>query len=160
MLDVDGPGLEPSLDVGGRALDRPRGRGVSTSEVEAIDPHLRLHSVTKGVYRVRAGDQSVVVKVVHHGVDGTPDGLWLSGEAVAHRNYWKREWLAFDSGLLADLPGLLRAPATRLTTQHGDDYFIWMSDIGGRNGRTLSVDDYALIAHALGTTQGSYAAGR
>lgn len=152
------------------ALDRPDleravGRAVSSYDVEAIDPHLRIHSVTGGVYRVRGSTDegtafSLVVKVVRHGVDGTPDGLWLSGADVGHRNYWKREWLAFDSGLLAGLPGRLRAPGTRLTTQTADgDCWVWMDDVGGRTGKALTLDDYRTIGFALGTTQGSYAAG-
>jgi hypothetical protein len=136
------------------------GRSVSSYDVEAIDPELRIHSVTGGVYRVRAGDQSRVLKIVRHGVDSTPDQLWQSGADESHRNYWKREWLAFDSGLLDSLPGQLRAPGTALTTQHSDgECWIWMEDVRGRSSAALHLDDYARIAHALGTTQGAYASG-
>jgi hypothetical protein len=141
-------------------LDRAFGRPVTSYDVEAIDPELRIHSVTGGVYRVRAGNESLVLKIVRHGVDATPDMLWMSGAEESHRNYWKREWLAFDSGLLDSLPGRLRAPRTALTTQPGDtECWIWMEDVQGRTGSSLRLEDYATIAHALGTTQGAYASG-
>ena len=149
------------LDVDPADLARALGRPVSSYTAEPIDPHLRLHSITGGVFRVRADDGATcVVKVVQHRADDT-NALWTGGAEVAHRNYWKREWLAFDSGLLEAMPGRLRAPRTLLTTQRGDDEcWIWMEDVVGRHARTLRLDDYSTIAHALGTTQGAYAAGR
>ena len=141
-------------------VSRAIGRPVSTYDVEAIDPHLWIHSVTGGVYRVHGEGFSIVVKVVRHGTDGTPDGLWLAGAEPTHRNYWKREWLAFDSRLLDALPGRLRAPRRLLTTEvSADECWIWMEDVRGRHGKTLELDDYSTIAFALGTTQGAYAAG-
>jgi hypothetical protein len=148
------------LDLDPADLSRAVGRPVATYDVEAIDPHLRIHSVTGGVYRVSGDGFALVVKVVRHGEDATPDGLWGSGAEPSHRNYWKREWLAFDSGLLGSLPGRLRAPRRLLTTQHGDgECWVWMEDVRGRHGRDLRLEDYGLIAEALGSTQGAYAAG-
>ena len=141
-------------------LERAFGRAVTSYNVQPIDPQLRIHSVTGGVYRVRAGDASLVIKVVRRGVDATPDQLWQAGADESHRNYWKREWLAFDSGLLDSLPGDLRASRTLLTTQARDDEcWIWMEDVQGRTGAALQLEDYPAIAHALGTTQGIYASG-
>jgi hypothetical protein len=79
---------------------------------------------------------------------------------VSHRNYWKREWLAFDSGLLDSLPGQLRAPRTLLTTERDDaECWIWMEDVSGRTGSALTLADLDTAAFALGTTQGAYACG-
>lgn len=133
--------------------------------VTPIDSDLRLHSVTGGVFRVDwnsadSGSASLVIKVVRHGHDDDPNALWVSGATPQHRNYWKREWLAFDSGLLDALPGQLRAPQTLLTTQPSDDEaWIWMEDVEGRPGATWPVNDYASVAFDVGTTQGAYAAG-
>lgn len=142
-------------------LRRVFGRDVASYEIEPIDPHLRIHSVTGGVYRIRVDDRSCVIKVVRHGVDATTDRLWQSGADVSHRNYWKREWLAFDSGLLESLPGQLRAPRTLLTTEYDDDTcWIWMEEAIGRTGSALTLHDLEVIAYSLGTTQGAYASGR
>jgi hypothetical protein len=147
---------EPDPDELARAFGRP----VPSYEIEPIDPDVRIHSVTGGVYRVRAGDDSAVLKVVRHGVDADPGGLWVSGAHPGHRNYWKREWLAFDTGLLDGLPGRLRAPRTLLTTEHSDgECWIWMEDVAGRHGPDLQLEDYEVIARDLATTQGAYAAG-
>ena len=153
-MSAEAPELDPT------DLRAAFGREVTSYELEPIDPHLRIHSVTGGVYRVRAGNDSLVVKIVRHGVDAESDGLWLSGADVGHRNYWKREWLAFDSGLLDTLPGALRAPRRLHTTENADgDCSIWMEDVGGRTGAALTLDDYAKAAHDLGTTQGAFASG-
>ena len=99
-------------------VERAIGRPVSSYEVEPIDPHLRIHSITGGVFRVRTDDgDSCVVKVVRRSSDTTPDGLWGGDLHESGRNYWKREWLAFASGLLDTLPGRLRAPRTMLATE-------------------------------------------
>ena len=148
------------IELPDEEVARAFGRPVSSYEIEAIDPQLRIHSVTGGVYRVRAGDDSLVIKVVRHGTGSTPDQLWQSGSEESHRNYWKREWLAFDSGLLDALPGQLRAPRTALTTERDNgECWIWMEDVTGRTSAALHLEDYSRIAHALGTTQGAYAGG-
>jgi hypothetical protein len=126
--------------------------------VTPIDPELRLHSVTGGVFRVSDGDASVVLKIVRHGHDSDPGALWVSGAEPSHRNYWKREWFAYDSGLLDNLPGQLRAPRTLLTTQPSpDEAWIWMEDVEGLPGAGWPVGDYYSAAFDLGTTQGAFA---
>jgi hypothetical protein len=148
------------VDLDPAELERVFGRPVGDFTVEPVDPHLRIHSVTGGVYRVRAGDDSAVLKVVRHGDGATADGLWGADAEVGARNYWKREWLAFDSGLLGSFPGRLRAPRTLLTTEHGDaECWIWMQDVAGRTGPALGTGDLRTVAAALGSTQGAYAAG-
>jgi hypothetical protein len=141
-------------------VGRAFGHAGSSYDVEPVDPHLRIHSVTGGLFRVRADGESLILKVVRRGVDADPGALWVSGEDPSHRNYWKREWLAFDTGLLDRLPGRLRAPQVVLTTQPAEDEcWIWMSDVRGRHGATLTDEDYTTIARDVGTTQGAYAAG-
>ena len=148
------------MDIDTGELAQVFGGPVDSYTVEPVDPHLRLHSVTGGVYRVRAADRSAVLKVVRHGDGATPDGLWGADADVGARNYWKREWLAFDRGLLDNLPGRLQAPGTLLTTERGDgEGWIWMEDVGGRSGAALDDADLHAVAYALGTTQGAYAAG-
>jgi len=151
--------LNGVMEVTKADVERAFGRAVSSYEVQPLDPHLRLHSVTGGVFRVRADGDSAVLKVVRHGVDDDPGGLWVAGGDVAHRNYWKREWLAFDSGLLDGLPPGVRAPHTLHTTQPSDDEcWIWMEDVRGRTAHAITLDDYEVVARALGRMQGWYAA--
>ena len=145
------------MNIDQAAVERAFGRTVSSYDVEPIDPELRIHSVTGGLFRVRADGETLVLKIVRRGVDHDPGGLWVSGADPSHRNYWKREWLAFDSGVLDALPGRLRAPRRVLTEQVDDDEcWVWMSDVRGRHGPTLTDDDYRAIGRDLGTTQGSF----
>lgn len=153
------------LEIDRAELERAAGTAVDKFTVTPIDPGTRLHSVTGGVFRVGWGSAdsdngSLVIKVVRHGLDTDPDALWVSGSTPNHRNYWKREWLAYDSGLLDSLPGQLRAPHLKLATQPADDEtWIWMEDVEGRPGASWPVADYASVAFDVGTTQGAYAVG-
>jgi len=141
-------------------VQRALGPAVSSYDVEPLDPHLRIHSITGGVFRVRTNVGSCVLKVIRRSTDATPDGLWGGDDEVHGRNYWKREWLAFASGLLDNLPGLLRGPRTLLATEPvPDECRIWMEDVAGRTGKSLELDNYDRIAYAAGTTHGAYASG-
>jgi Phosphotransferase enzyme family len=149
------------MDIGPEQVASALGREVSTYTVEAIDPAARLHSVTGGVFRVRGEDFSLVLKVVRNGEDASPTGLWVSGSTPGHRNYWKREWLAYSSGMLDALPGELRAPRTMLATEPSDDEcWVWLEDVEGRPGVQWEIDDYDSAAFDLATTQAAYACGR
>jgi hypothetical protein len=149
------------VDIDRDELARAIGREVTSYAVDAIEPQLRLHSVTGGVFRVHGDDFSIVIKVVKHGVDDNPGGLWVSGAEPTHRNYWKREWLAYSSGMLDTLPGELRAPRTLLATEPAaDECWIWMEDVEGRPGADWEIDDYDSAAFDLATTQAAYASGR
>lgn len=131
---------------------------------EPVDPDLRIHSATEGVVRVVGmadGERfSLVVKAIRRGFDPDPGALWVSGLEPAHRNYWKREWLAYSTGLLAGLPGRLRAARCLHATEPSHtSAWIWLEDVAGRPGRDWDDTDYERAAHDLGTTQGAYATG-
>jgi hypothetical protein len=143
------------------------GRAVTdlTFTVEAVDPELRLHSVTAGVLRVRGSadgeDFSIVVKQTHRAPDADPHALWGAGADDTHPHYWKREWLAYASGLLAGLPGRLRAPRLLLATEPAPGLaWFWLEDVVGRPGAQWRLEHYARAGHDLATMQGAYAAGR
>jgi hypothetical protein len=149
------------VDVDLAELSRAVGHEVTSYAIESIDPHLRRHSVTGGVYRLSGADFSIVIKVVRNANDVDSDGLWVAGAQPSHRNYWKREWLAYSSGMLDTLPGELRAPRTLLATEPAEDEcWIWMEDVQGRPGAEWELDDYDSVAFDLATTQAAYASGR
>ena len=149
------------MDVDLGLLSRAVGREITTYTVEPIDPQLRLHPVTGGVHRVRGEDFSLVIKIVRNGADDDPQALWVSGAEETHRNYWKREYLAYCSGLLDTLPGELRAPRTLLCTEvSADECWIWLEDVEGRPGAQWELDDYDSVAFDLATTQAAYPSGR
>lgn len=129
-----------------------------------IDPDLRIHSVTRGLLRVRGSADgeafSLVVKQTRLGHDADPGALWVSGTDEAHRNYWKREWLAYASGLLGGLPGRLRAPRLLAATEPAEhEAWMWLEDVDGLPGNRWQPQHYARAGYDLGTTQGAFAAG-
>lgn len=135
-----------------------------TFAAEPIDADLRIHSVTGGVLRVRGtadGEAfSLVVKQTRLGHDADPGALWVSGTDEEHRGYWKREWLAYASGLLGSLPGRLRAPHLLLATEPAEhEAWMWLEDVSGLPGSSWQPQHYARAAYDLGTTQGAFAAG-
>lgn len=74
-------------------------------------------------------------------------------------NYWKREALAFQSGLLADLPGALRAPRCYAVQEDGGDrVWLWLEDIQESVG-AWTMAHYHLAARHLGQFNGAYLCG-
>jgi hypothetical protein len=75
-------------------------------------------------------------------------------------NYWKREPLLYQSGLLAPLPpGGLIAPRCYGVTAYGDDeYWVWMEEIQEHETR-WSLAQFGVAARHLGQFNGAYLAG-
>jgi Phosphotransferase enzyme family len=160
------PATSLSPDDVRRAVVALLGRDITdlTFASAPVDPELRLHAVTAGVLRVRGRadgeDFSIVVKQTHSAPED-PSVLWGSGADESHQHYWKREWLAYASGLLAGLPGRLRAPRLLLAIEPDDGVaWFWIEDVAGMPGAQWQTAQYARAAHDLGTTQGAFAAGR
>jgi hypothetical protein len=62
------------------------------------------------------------------------------------RNYWQRERNAYGSGLLASLPGPVRAARCYGASEHGDTVWIWMELLTDRSGRAWDLADYVFAA--------------
>ena len=61
--------------------------------------HNANNAVTAGIWRIRAGSLSTVLKVVSPpGVRATSEE-WNSSEDPSHWNYWEREALAYERGV-------------------------------------------------------------
>jgi hypothetical protein len=74
-------------------------------------------------------------------------------------NYWKREALVYQSGLLAELPGALSAPRCYVVTQRAEDEFwLWLEDIHAL-ATEWTMAHHALAARHLGQFNGAYLAG-
>lgn len=112
-------------------------------------------SASLGIWRVRAADRSAVLKLVAHSEGGHTN--WRSALDPKHWYYWRREVLAYESGLLDSLPRSLRAPRCYTATARGDgSVALWIEDLGDASATTWGIERYALAARHLGQTQGSY----
>ena len=115
----------------------------------------------EGVYRFtgtgRDGDDtipwSLILKVI--GVRPEPERNEPSGWG-----YWKREVLAYQSGLLDDLPGRLVAPRCFGVSEHpGGQFWLWLEDIRDEIGPTWPLAHYGVVARHLGQFNGAYLMG-
>ena len=73
--------------------------------------------------------------------------------------YWPREALAFQSGLLQNLPADLVVPQHYAVTQEDHQTWIWMEHIRETVAPVWTLEQYALAAHKLGRFNGHYLAG-
>jgi Phosphotransferase enzyme family len=92
---------------------------------------------------------SVAVKIRQHSNDETPPDA---------RNYWKRELLVAQSGLLDRLSGPARGPRFYRTDEHPDDVWLWMEHVQDERSSSWTLDDFIFAARQLGRWNGACAA--
>jgi hypothetical protein len=80
-------------------------------------------------------------------------------DAAEQWTYWKREFLAYSSGILDELPGI-SAPRLFGATDEGDVALVWLEEIAEKTQGRWPTDRYALAALHLGRFNGAYLAGR
>ncbi|HEX8802728.1 MAG TPA: hypothetical protein VF743_01005 [Acidimicrobiales bacterium] len=121
--------------------------------------HEAVASATTGLWRVRCGGRSAVLKLLALRPGGHE--RWRAGAAVDHWYHWRREAEAYRSGLLDSLGGGLRAPACHLVADRPDgSVALWLEDVAGAPAPTWPLDRYRTAARHLGAAQGAFAAGR
>lgn len=115
----------------------------------------------QGVYRLsgRAQTQnetlfwSLILKVL-----GASPGI--GSDNTADWNYWKREVLAYQSGLLDHLPGNFCAPRCFGVIEYpGDEFWIWLEDIAEAVGSEWPLEHYGVVGRHLGQFNGAYLVG-
>ncbi|MGG4106603.1 phosphotransferase [Paenibacillus lautus] len=75
-----------------------------------------------------------------------------------HHNYWRREALVFESGVLRDLPDSIYVAKSYLVEEQQDGtIWIWMECIKGEYAKT--VEQFSYIARQLGRFNGAYLKG-
>ena len=111
-------------------------------------------SATVGIWRIGAGDWSAILKVLKHASKGSP--MWQSGEEEFHWYYWRREALAYDSGILDVLSEGLRSPRCLGVFDRDDGSVgIWLEDLGRTEAAAeWNIERYRDAATALGRAQG------
>ena len=113
-----------------------------------------------GVHRFKgtAEDQgevrpwSILLKAVRAPINHTNPSYW---------NYHRREILAYQTGLLSDLPGGLSAPRCLGMSEYAEDLcWLWLEDISDPGNQIWSLAEYGLAAYHLGRFNGAYATGQ
>jgi hypothetical protein len=142
---------------------------LSTGEVTIIDWHLSPIAVvpgqnTGGLYRVSGTAElndelttwSLILKIVVAPPVGAPPLFTHLDQAL----YWKREIEAYQSGILDNLPGGIRAPRCFAAIQQPDgSYHLWLEEVTDSHTPVWPLTRYADAAHILGAFNGAYLAG-
>ena len=114
--------------------------------------NLGLHRF-KGTARDQGENRawSIVLKAVDAPVNDTNPTYW---------NYHRREILAYQEGLLTDLPGSISAPRCLGITKYRDGVcWLWLEDVLNPGSPPWSLTEYGLVAHNLGQFNGAYLTG-
>ena len=82
------------------------------------------------------------------------------GEEPHGLGYWRREMLAYQTGMLADLPEAVRAPHYYGVSEQADGAWIWLENIGEAVGPTWNLGHFQQAGRHLGRFAGAYLAGR
>ena len=125
--------------------------GVEVTTVEPIGD--ATPAATAGVWEVSAGSADAILKVVRHDAGGNE--RWPSSEDAADPYYWRREPLAYASGLLDGISPL-KAPRGLLCADRPDgSVALWLEDAGAHPEWT--VRRLGEVARDLGRMQGRLA---
>jgi hypothetical protein len=149
-------------------LRSPVARAIGRDTVELVNwrseaIHTAFNQATGGLYRIsgtgrdrgETGVWSVILKVVQ--ASGGPVG---GSDDPSHANYWRREPLIYQSGLLAQLPGLRAPRCFGVEQPDAATAWIWLEDVADAVGPPWSATQYSLAARRLGEFNGAYLAGR
>jgi len=126
--------------------------------VEPIS-HEILTDTTGGLFRFKGQCQSakgnrpwsVVLKCMNNPKQ--------SSQQPREAFYWRREIMAFQSGLLEELPPGLRAPRCYGVMENEDGVWVWIEYIQEATGKQWSLDYFQRTARQLGRFQGAYLCG-
>ena len=153
-LEVDSSHLNDLLR---KALDRPALK-FTDWKAEPIHGGMEWDSAVFR-FQSRASDTggtfpcSLILKTIKSSKKAAdPGGIW----------YWKREALAYQSGLLHNLPGgNITAPACYEVQERPDgSLWLWMEDVKDVVGAPWPVEQYAVVARHLGQFNGAYLTGQ
>ena len=139
-------------------LESVFGTGAGRAAVSVEQVYEPVASASAGIWRVAHGGQSAILKVIAHSAAGHPN--WQSGADPTHWYYWRREVLAYESGLLGSMRGGLRAPACRLAAPRDDGGIaLWLEDLRSTPGTAWTLARYGIAARHLGHMQGAFLSG-
>jgi hypothetical protein len=158
-----GPGRGIQLAVGDGTVvtisGLPRAVGDAVLAAEPLR-HGLGNAATSGIWRVRGTAGSAVLKVARLPAAADPSKAWRTSDDPAHWNYWRREALAYQTGLAATVyaDAGITVPAlidTRVRSDGGVD--LWLADMGGTDGFGWPVNRLARFAYELGAAQARWA---
>lgn len=148
------PGVLPDTVRTARSPD-------AVGPVVAAEPlrHNAKNDATAGIWRIRGTRGSAVLKVARPPA-GPTGGYWPTSDEPTHWNHWRREALAYRSGLAgsAYAAGGIAAPDLLASADRSDGAVeLWLADVTGTDGFEWPVADLAGFAYRLGVGQARWA---
>jgi hypothetical protein len=118
------------------------------------------NAATSGIWRVRGTAGSAVLKVTRLPTAADTPKAWPTSDDPAHWNYWRREALAYETGLAATAyagAGITAPALLETRTRPDGGVEVWMADAGGTEGFGWPVSRLARFAYELGAAQARWA---
>jgi hypothetical protein len=120
--------------------------------------HNTGNEATGGIWRVTRDDDSAVLKISVPGRDGGVPHFATADEP-GHWNYWKREVLAYRSGLAATAYAEAGVFAPELLGAHDradGSVALWLEDVAGTAGTDCGSAELGEVAYRIGVGQAKW----
>lgn len=158
--------------IGLPALTEIARQAAGAAEFELLDWRVNQiggglgNPVSAGLYRVSGigqdGDKRMAWSSILKVIQSPANAGWSDmgeGEDQTHWNYWKRELLIYQSGLLDTLPDGLLAPRCYAALElPGDVGCLWLEDVADVDENAWTLDRFARTARHLGRLNGRFIA--
>jgi hypothetical protein len=154
-------------------------------QLQAIDPVVLLNVVRQAQGSPNFTILDSTLRVLSQKGAANPEGLWCfsgngqdqqgvkpwsvvlkflknPGESPepSHLWYWKREYLAHESGLLSQLPGPIAQARSYGRSEDALGAWLWMELLTDATDEPWGLDEYAFAAHQLGCFNAACLTGR
>jgi hypothetical protein len=122
--------------------------------------HQQVNAATGGIWRVRGSRGSAVLKIARPPSAERAHMAWPTSDDPVHWNYWRRELLAYETGLsgTAYRDAGIAAPALlEMNTRADAGVEVWLEDVSGIPGFEWDVPRIGRFARELGAGQARWA---
>ncbi len=122
--------------------------------------HGQANAATGGIWRVRGSAGSAILKVARLPAGADAEKPFSTSDEPTHWNYWQREALAYQSGLVgtAYAQAGITAPAVLGVDRRPDGGVqLWLADVSGTGGFDWTPERLGRFGYELGAEQAGWA---
>ena len=122
--------------------------------------HGQANAATGGIWRVRGPAGSAILKVARLPAGPDAEKAFSTSDEPTHWNYWRREALAYETGLAGSAYAAagITAPAVLGVDQRpGGGVELWLADLSGTGGFGWSAARLGRFSYELGAGQARWA---
>jgi len=122
--------------------------------------HGQANAATGGIWRVRGPAGTAILKVARLPAAADPPKAFPTSDEPSHWNYWRREALAYETGLAATAyagSGITTPDVLAVGARLDGGVELWLADVSGLGGFAWPVARLARFAYELGAAQAGWA---